>query len=490
MYFTNMEAACSICLLNVEITKRSFNRNIKKNGNFICQSCKVKSYIGPILSKRNKSISHRKFNSNAIKQWWVHNEDKKELLRKRNKSYKQRNIVSDRNTKLNSEIWSNKSDSQKDNIKHKISLYNINRWKDEEYKSRMSMHMKYMWSNDEFKLIFKSDEFKNKIKNLWYNDEYRLKQALRLSNQPRCSSIQTILYSILDDLNIKYYREYQDKPADIETIIGPYCFDCVIPREGKSTLLIECQGDYWHSLDKAIRNDKSKLSYIANNFHNKYELKYLWEHEFKCRDKVVELIKYWLGLTELELIDYNFNDVIIKNCQAIDYKLLLAKYHYLANAGRGGIAYGAYIGDKLIAVCIFSPLIRQNIDIDNYNKNEVRELSRLCIHPNYQKKNFASWFISRCIKLLPERYKCVISYCDTTFNHDGAVYKACNFKLDKIVQPSFWYINKDGWVMHKKTLYNHAKKLKMTASEFADKHEYSKILGKEKLRFIYKRNEI
>ena len=372
--------------------------------------------------------------------------------------------------------------------KEKMSNNLKNKWKDKLYKDKISKiaskNLKKRWEDDEFKKFISLNSKKN-----WANQDYRNKMVKSLAksreNMPRISSIQEILYSILDDLNIPYYREYKDKPADPETIIGPYSFDCVIPLKDKK-LLIECQGDYWHSLDKTKTNDHRKSSYITNNFPE-YELKYLWEHEFKCKEKISELIKYWFGITKIEMVDFSFNDIEIKECEAKDYKLLLSKYHYLPNAGRGGIAYGAYINNELIAVCIFSPLNRQNMPWD---KDSTRELSRFCINPRYQKKNLASWFMSRCIKQLNPKYQTIISYCDTTFDHDGAIYKACNFKLDGEVRPDYWYVSKDGWITHKKSLYNHAVKMNMKEKDYATKLGYRKIYGKKKLRFIFERRRL
>ena len=302
---------------------------------------------------------------------------------------------------------------------------------------------------------------------------------------PKVSSLDKLFYSILDDLNIKYYREYNDQPDDPQCQIGPYNFDCVIPRKGKPSLLVEIQGDYWHSLHRSMINDRTKATYIAQNFSNQYELKYLWEHEFKCKDKIIELVKYWVGITKHELIDFQFKDVIIKECAAKDYRLLLAKYHYLPNAGRGGKAFGAYLNRQLIAVCVFSPPIRQNIRTGGIAFSDVKELSRLCIHPRYQKKNFASWFISHCLKR--SNHQMTIAYCDTTFNHEGIIYEATNFKLDGIVKADYWYVDNRGWVMHKKTLYEHARKMKMKEREFAEKYNYQKVWGREKKRFIFLR---
>jgi hypothetical protein len=349
-----------------------------------------------------------------------------------------------------------------DELKKKVSEDVTNRWKDENFRNKMI---------ESFKLP-------------WQDEDFRIKMAKIRSLQPRISSLQTILYSVLDDLNIKYFREYEDKSADKECTIGPYSFDCVIPRDDNKTLLIECQGDYWHSRKDRISRDKSKSSYIENNLSGQYELKYLWEHEFKCKDKIVELIKYWTGINKIEIKDFDFKDVAIKKSDADEYRLLLSKYHYLPNAGKGGIAYGSYIGDELIAVCVFSPLSRQNMP---YDYDKTLELSRLCIHPKYQKKNFASWFVSRSIKLLDEKYSTIVSYCDTTFNHNGAVYKSLNFRLDGTVDPDYWYCSDDGWIMHKQTLYHHAVKNGLKEKEYADMNGYKKIHGKEKLRFIYYR---
>jgi GNAT superfamily N-acetyltransferase len=371
-------------------------------------------------------------------------------------------------------------------------------------RTKMAAYMRAQWINPTFraKFDFLKMSARNKatwadperrrrlaamLKEKWASSHYREKMALARLKQPKVSAIQNALYSILDDLGVKYYREYPDRPADPECRIGPFIVDCVIPRQGAKWLVIECQGDYWHSLPAVELRDRQKATYITSL--PKYELKTLWEHEFNSDGRVAEQVKYWLGLTRSEAIDFEFNDVVIKHAASRDYRLLLSKYHYLANAGRGGTAFGAYLDDTLIAACVFSPLARQNLqDTLPCGAMETRELSRLCIHPRYQKRNFASWFVARCVRLLPREIKCIISYCDKTFNHDGAVYKALNFNQDRIVKPDYWYVNADGWKMHKQTLYGHARRLKMTESQFATQHGYVKVKGGEKLRFTLMRS--
>lgn len=359
-----------------------------------------------------------------------------------------------------------------------------------EYLEKLSRKSKSNWANDDYvakmRGLFDSNNYKSAIsegvKKAWINEDYRVKMAEANAARPKVSNPQKMLYAILDSIGVKYFREHNDKPDDSECLIGPWSFDCVIPRSNKPTLLIEVQGDYYHTQPKAIKRDTQKASYIINNYSDKYELKYLWEHEFKTPGKVEELVKYWTGGNILQH-EYEFSQLRIDKAPSKEYKELLSKYHYLPNAGRGGIVYGAYLDNVLIAVAVFSPLVRQNIG----NNADTRELSRFCIHPSYRKKNLGTWFLSRCISRLPKKYNKIISYCDTTYNHDGALYKAANFVRIDTVRPDYWYISEDGWAMHKKTLYNHARSLCMTESDFAKSYGYTKVFGKSKIKFELER---
>jgi len=84
-----------------------------------------------------------------------------------------------------------------------------------------------------------------------------------------------------------------------------------------------------------------------------------------------------------------------------------------------------------------------------------------------------------------KKYKCLISFADETYNHIGTIYKATNWIHDGYVSPSYWYVDNDGHVMHKKTLYNHAVSLKMTEREFSILYGYKKVMGKRKHRYLY-----
>jgi hypothetical protein len=79
----------------------------------------------------------------------------------------------------------------------------------------------------------------------------------------------------------------------------------------------------------------------------------------------------------------------------------------------------------------------------------------------------------------------VIAYADTTVGHTGTIYKSANFELHHEVAPDYWYVDDDGYVMHKKTLYGKARNLNMSESEFASAKGYFKKWGGKKLCFVY-----
>jgi hypothetical protein len=140
------------------------------------------------------------------------------------------------------------------------------------------------------------DHISDGLRRKWLNHDYRIKMALARLSFQKVSSVQLILYRMLDDLGIKYFREYNDRDDDNECRIGYYTFDCRIPIVGRKDLLIEVQGDYWHSLSTVMLRDRQKRSYIENNFGSQFELKYIWEHELLCESKAIGMLREWLEL--------------------------------------------------------------------------------------------------------------------------------------------------------------------------------------------------
>jgi hypothetical protein len=356
-------------------------------------------------------------------------------------------------------------------VSKKISDASIDHWQNPEYRARVIEATRAALATPEVK-----QKLSDAGRRRWQHPEYRQLIAKAVSAQlTKPSSIELMLYTLLDNLGIVYHR------AGDETTIGYYTFDCLVPKQGNlnHNILIECQGDYWHSLPKAKARDRSKFTYIADYFKN-YRILYFWEREFYQHDRVRNKLLNALGLQQ-SIKNFDFKAVVVKSLGSS--KDFLDLYHYLG-PGRGGKrTLGAYLGEELIAVAIFSTPLRQNTAGQfSLTSDQVLECSRFCIHPSYQKKNFASWFLGRCAKQFSNIL--LYSYADSTVGHDGTIYKAAGWKLHHTVAPDYWYVDNENYVMHKRTLYGRARRMSMTEANFATQHGYRKIFGGPKLCFI------
>jgi hypothetical protein len=260
---------------------------------------------------------------------------------------------------------------------------------------------------------------------------------------------------------------------------------------------VEVQGEYWHDTPDGMRRDSSKFSYIDKYFQN-FRILYLHERDFFNPEIVKQKISKFV-LKDFNEIQhkFDFENVIVRKFNEIDknrnsknhvYVDFLNSFHYAQYGRKEKLVVGAFLEKDLIAVCKFTPIIRKEVATSmNLSPSKVIELDRFCIHPNYQKKNFASWFLSRCSKLLFDEFKSIdviISFADPTFGHTGTIYKASNWKFLKETSVSYFYISPEGYVVHKKTLYEHAQKMKMKEREYAEKFGYEKKPTKSKLKFV------
>ncbi len=317
------------------------------------------------------------------------------------------------------------------------------------------------------KLRSSSDSIKLK----WCDDEYRRKHAEYLANNPRVSQPQLRLYELLANEDIEF------EPESKATQIGYYSFDALIPS---ARLLIEVQGSYFHSGVKAIDRDRRKFDYITN-YHKQYRVMYVWEDDIKnSPETVIKNIK--LKLQAATVIDFDFSDVSVSLIGFDEAKKFLDAYHYIGGK-RAGLAVGARLDSQLVAAAVFAPPIRQNLNAKY--KAKTIELARMCIASDRHKFNFASWFLSRAVKLVPPSL--IVAYADKTVGHDGAIYKAANFTLHHEVASDYWYTNQDGYVLHKKTLYNRARKQGLSEKAYAIEYGYVKVYGLPKLAFVLDR---
>lgn len=285
-------------------------------------------------------------------------------------------------------------------------------------------------------------------------------------------------------------RLYRSKP---EKVVEQYLAELHIPAESQfvldgwafdfrhNNILIEVQGDYWHKLPDRIARDSKKSKVAADHG---YRLIYIWEHELVRPD----LVKARLANAIHPPATFDFTQC---SCSELDYKTakeFLDKYHYQC-AGRGGYAIGAYFGGVLVGVVVYCPPVRQEIaKRQGVAYSEIWELSRLCINPDFQCKNFATWLIARSRRMFRaghEGVKLLVSFADTTYGHNGTIYRADNWKLDGEVVSGYWYVDAKRSIIHKKSVWNKAKRNGVTEREQAAADGLLKVKGRPKLRFIH-----
>jgi hypothetical protein len=266
-------------------------------------------------------------------------------------------------------------------------------------------------------------------------------------------------------------------------VLGPYRYDFKV----EPSYLIEVQGEYWHR--DSVAKDSAKATYASRAG---YKVIHVWEHEFNKIGKIKHLLLERLGLKFPEIKTFSFADTILSRVETLEARCFLGKYHYLPAISKYGKHYGAFVDDTLVAVCTFSGVTRkETANRLGVKPRSMRELSRFCIHPSYQKKNFASYLLSRFVKLFGKDnrdVKMLVSFADHTEGHEGTIYKATNWTYDGDCKASYYYISADGCVIHKKTVWDRAKKLGMSEADYASSHRYAKRRQATKSRFILRIN--
>ncbi len=323
-------------------------------------------------------------------------------------------------------------------------------------------------------------------KKRWEEDEYRKKMAVARASiltDGRDSILERTAQTLLDTLKIPYVRHH---------VVGYFEFDLFIPSHN---VLVECNGEYWHSLRKS--QDAAKFTYIDTYFPD-YRVLYLWERDFLNPNIIRhKLIRELFGELDTEdQVDFELGAVSVRQMDMAHkadrsyYSLaeeFLQSFHYAGFGRSAKVVYGAYLGDTLIGVCKFCTPVRQESATSmGLAPAQVLELDRFCIHPGYQKKNLASWLLSRGAKAAFEAHPQVstlISFADTTFGHLGTIYKAANWQQVHVVPPDYHYVSPDGFVVHKKTLYDHASRNSRKEAEYAAEFGYVKAFGKSKIKF-------
>ena len=111
-----------------------------------------------------------------------------------------------------------------------------------------------------------------------------------------------------------------------------------------------------------------------------------------------------------------------------DCKEWILYKHYAHRIPSISYAFGLFDNYKILqGVCTFGTPVSSTLLFgvcgETYKKIVI-ELNRLIVDQN--EKNMTSFFVSQCLTHL-DNPKIIISYADTSQNHNGYIYQACNF---------------------------------------------------------------
>lgn len=162
----------------------------------------------------------------------------------------------------------------------------------------------------------------------------------------------------------------------------------------------------------------------------------------------------------------------VKQIEYKDTKDLILNVHYAKRMPSISYAYGLFEGNELIGCCTYgspaSPSLVKGVCGDEYKK-QVIELNRLVL--KYNRKNEASFLISKSLSLLPKP-KIVVSYADTAYRHSGIVYQATNFLFTGTTKPRTDIDTGEKHSRHYEGITDYSKRKPRSA-----KHRYVIFLG-------------
>lgn len=129
-------------------------------------------------------------------------------------------------------------------------------------------------------------------------------------------------------------------------------------------------------------------------------------------------------------IDHLEEDKWVRRITYEETKPFLLGIHYARRMPCVTDAFGLFIqGGKCIGCVTYGVPASYHLCVGiagKKNKDDVLELNRLVILPEYNGKNYASFLVGRSLKMLPN-HTFVVSYADTGWSHVGYIYQATNF---------------------------------------------------------------
>lgn len=149
----------------------------------------------------------------------------------------------------------------------------------------------------------------------------------------------------------------------------------------------------------------------------------------------------------------------------------ILKKHYAKRLPIMQYTFGCFdLEKKLHGVCVFSPAPSRFWNnggklFNDKHTIDVYELSRLVMNDGHE-KNLTSFFVSRCLKLIPSP-NVVVSFADPNNGHNGYIYQATNFIYCGLAEPK----NKSmDFVLFGKKYHGRNMNIEFTRKKLGDKY--------------------
>lgn len=168
----------------------------------------------------------------------------------------------------------------------------------------------------------------------------------------------------------------------------------------------------------------------------------------------------------------------------------LLRKHYAKRVPAIEYSFGLFEDLILVGVCTFGPpprVMNNGECIFKDYRVKTLELNRLCVKDDLP-KNSLSFFVSRCLSVLPKPI-CVVSYADHTFGHYGYIYQATNWIYTGLNQIHERQVFLNGKEVHPRTACSMgftsisdwaASEPTVTLGEYTQKHRYFRFFGSKK----------
>jgi hypothetical protein len=263
-----------------------------------------------------------------------------------------------------------------------------------------------------------SNEYKDTLKT-------RYEETLRHFEPVYSTKPQEGIYQLIKSFGVNVKKN--DK-----ALLGGVEIDVLVTDKG---IGLEYNGLYYHregmGKDRNYHLNKTKLMNDSG-----YSLIHIFEDEWiSNKELVINKIIHLLGLNTS--ISIGGRQCTVDRVDSLTKSNFLAMNHIQGN-DKSEISYGAYYGDKLIAVMCFTNNRSMNGTLNNVDEYE---LSRYATDINYRVIGVAGKLIKRFIR--DYKPKNIISFGDRRWVLDGDnnMYTKLGFKLTKTYAPDYKYYN-------------------------------------------------